>query len=79
MNCWLLQLQVSEANGFSTFPVLRNTDAQRQIIPQNEGINIFHMQLMKKSVTMYGPYLPFTRQILNAMASSIKTFILYDW
>ena len=28
-----LQSQVSEANGFSAFPVLRNADAQGQIIP----------------------------------------------
>ena len=28
---------------------------------------------------MYGPHSPFTREILNAMASSIGTFIPYDW
>ena len=74
-----LQLQVSEADCFSTFPVLRNIDTQRQIIPQYEGINLFHKQQMKKAVTMYGLHLPFTREILNAMTSFIKTFILYDW
>ncbi|OWK04402.1 hypothetical protein Celaphus_00016344 [Cervus elaphus hippelaphus] len=37
-----LQSQVSEANGFSAFPVLRNADTQGQIIPQYEGINLFH-------------------------------------
>ena len=37
------------------------------------------MQQMKKAVTMYGPHSPFTREILNAMASSIGTFIPYDW
>ena len=28
---------------------------------------------------MYGPHSPFTREILNAMVSSIGTFIPYDW
>ena len=36
------------------------------------------MQQMKKAVTMYGPHSPFTRENLNAMASSIGTFIPYD-
>ena len=36
------------------------------------------MQQMKKAVTMYGPHLPFTREILNAMASSMGTFIPCD-
>ena len=36
----LLALQhVSEADGSSAFPVLRNPDAQGHIIPQYEGIN----------------------------------------
>ena len=74
-----LQSRVSKANGFSAFPVLRNADTQGQIIPQYEGINFFHMQQMKKAVTMYDPHSPFTREILNAMASSIGTFIPYDW
>ena len=74
-----LQSQVSEADGFSTFPVFRNANAQGQIIPQYEGINLFHMQQLKKAVTMYGPHLPFTREVLNAMLSSIGTFIRYDW
>ena len=74
-----LQSQVSEAEGFSTFPVLRNVDVQGQITPQYEGINLFHMQQVKKAITMYGPHSPFTREILNAMASSIGTFIHYDW
>ena len=34
---------------------------------------------MKKSVTMYGPQSPFTKELLNAMTSSIKNFIPYDW
>ena len=29
-----LQLEVSEADGFSVFPLLRNADAQGQILPQ---------------------------------------------
>ena len=37
------------------------------------------MQQIKKAVTMYGPHSPFTREILNAMVSSIETFIPYDW
>ncbi|OWJ99956.1 hypothetical protein Celaphus_00015984 [Cervus elaphus hippelaphus] len=48
-------------------------------MPQYEGINLFHMQQMKKAVTRYVPHSPFTREILNAMASSIGTFIPYDW
>ena len=66
-----LQLQVSEAEGFSAFPVLRNVDAQGQITPQYKGINFFHMQQMKKAVTMYGPHSPFTTEILNALVSNI--------
>ena len=75
----VLQSQVSEAYGFSAFPVLRNADVQGQIIPRYEGINLFHVQQMKKAVTMYGPHLPFSREILNAMVSSIGTFIPSDW
>jgi len=37
------------------------------------------MQQMKKAVTMYGPHLPFTKELLNVVASSIGNFILYDW
>ena len=74
-----LQSQVSEADGFSVFPVSRNPDAQGHIIPQYDGINLFYMQQMKKAVTMYGPHSLFTREILNAMVSSIGTFIPYDW
>ena len=74
-----LQSQVSEAEGFSTFPVLRNVDAQGQITPQYEGIKLFHMQQVKKAITLYGPHSPFTREILNTMASSIGNFIPYDW
>ena len=47
-----LQSQVSEAEGFSAFPVLRNVDAQGQITPQYEGINLFHMQQVKKAITL---------------------------
>ena len=74
-----LQSQVSEADGFSTFQVLRNANAQGQIIPQYEGINFFHMQQMKKAVTIYCSHLLFTKKLLNAMVSSIATFILYNW
>ena len=47
-----LQSQVSEADDFSAFPVLRNVNAQGQITPQYEGTNFFHMQQMKKAVTV---------------------------
>ena len=33
--------QVSDANGFSIFPVLRNPDTQGYIIPQYDGIKLF--------------------------------------
>ena len=36
-----LQSQVSDADGFSIFSVLRNPDTQGHIIPQYEGINLF--------------------------------------
>ena len=74
-----MQLQVSDANAFSVFPVLRNPDAQGHIIPQYEGINFFFMQQMKKAVTMYGPHSPFIKELLNAVAFSIGNFIPYDW
>ena len=74
-----LQSQISDANGFSVFPVLRNPDAQGHIIPQYDGINLFHMQQMKKAITMYGPHSSFTKELSNVVASSIGNFILYDW
>ena len=74
-----LQSQVSDADGFSIFSVLRNPDAQGHIIPQYEGINLFYMLQMKKAITMYGPHSPFTKELLNAVASSIGNFILYNW
>ena len=74
-----LQSQVSEANGFSAFPILRNPDAQGHIIPLYEAINFFLMQQMKKAVVMYGPHSPFTKELLNAMTSSVENFIPYDW
>ena len=74
-----LQSQVSEASDLFAFPVLGNVYAQRQLIPQYEGIDFSHMQQMKKAVTIYGPHSPFTKELLNAMASSIGNFIPYDW
>ena len=73
-----MQLQISDADVFSVFPVLRNSDAQEHIIPQYDGINIFYIQQMKKTVTLYGPHSPFTKELINAMASSIGTFIPYN-
>ena len=72
-------MQVSEAEGFSTFPVLKNVDAQRQITPQYKGINLFHIERVKRAITLYGPHSAFTREILNALASSTGNFIPYDW
>ena len=74
-----LQSQVSEANGFSAFPVLRNPDAQGHIIPQYEGLNFYHMQQIQKAITMYGPRSPFTKVLLNSITSSIGNFITHDW
>jgi len=74
-----LQSQVSEAGDLFAFPVLGNVYAQGQLIPQYEGIDFSHMQKMKKAVTIYGPHSPFTKELLNAMASSIGNFIPYDW
>ena len=74
-----MQSQVSEADDLFAFPVLGNVYAQGQLTPQYEGIDFFHMQQMKKAVTMYGPHSPFTKELLNAMASSIGNFIPYDW
>ena len=74
-----LQSQVSKANSFSAFPVLKNPDAQGHIIPQYDNINLFYMQQMKKAITMYGPHSSFTKELSNVVASSIGNFILYDW
>ena len=74
-----MQSQISESDDLFAFPVLRNFNAQGQLIPQYEGIDFSHMQQMKKAVTIYGPHSPFTKELLNAMASSIGNFIPYDW
>ena len=34
---------------------------------------------MKKAITMYGIHSHFTKELLNAMTSSIKILIPYDW
>ena len=75
----VLQSQVSNTSAFSIFPVLRNPDTQGHIIPQYDGFNLFHMQQMKKAITMYGSHLPFTRELLNIVASSNGNFFPYDW
>ena len=41
-----LQSRISEVDGFSAFPVLRNTNSQGQTIPQYEAIDFSHMQQM---------------------------------
>ena len=66
-----LQSQVSEADGFSAFPILRNPDAQGHIMLQYEGINFYHMQQIKKAITMYRLHSPFTKVLLNSITSSI--------
>ena len=74
-----LQSQVSETDGFSAFPGFRNPDAQRHIILHYEAINLFHMQQIKKAITMYGPHSPFTKALLNSITSSTGDFIPHDW
>lgn len=74
-----LQSRISEADDFSAFPVLKNPYAQGQIIPQHQYIDFSHMQQMKKVVTMYSPHSSFTKELLNAMASSVGNFVPYDW
>ena len=74
-----LQSQISEVDGFSAFPVLRNPDAQGHIIPQYGSINLLHTQQMKRAIIMYGLHSPFTKELLNAVASSIGNFTPYDW
>ena len=49
-----LQSRVYEADDLFAFPVLKNVNAQRQLIPQYEDIDFSHMQQMKKAVTVYG-------------------------
>ena len=66
-----LQSEVSEADGFSAFPVLRNPDIQGNIMLQYEGINFYHMQQIKKAITMYRLHSPFTKVLLNSITSSI--------
>ena len=74
-----MQSQVSEVEGFSAFPVLRNLDAQGHIIPQYKVINFYHMQQIKKAITVYGPQSPFTKVLLNYITSYIGNFIPLDW
>ena len=42
-------------------------------------VYLFYRQKMKKAVTIYGPHSPFTKELPNAVASSIGNFIPYDW
>ena len=58
--------------------MLRNVNAQGQLIPQYEGTDFSHMKQMEKAVTMYGPHSPFTKELLNLTVSSIENFIPYD-
>lgn len=34
---------------------------------------------MKVAINTYGPHSPFTKELLNAMTSSIGNFVPYDW
>ena len=70
-----MQSQVSEANDLFALPVLRNVNAQGQLIPQYEDLDFSHIQQMKKTLTLYFPLSPFTKQLLNTMTSSIENFI----
>ena len=74
-----MQSRVSEADDLFAFPVLGNVYAQGQLIPQYEGTDFSHVQQMKKAITIYGPHSPFTKELLNVMASYIGNFIPYDW
>ena len=77
LSCWLCNLE--SLRPIQAFPILRNVNAQGQIIPQYEGFDFSHRQQMKKAVIMYGPHSPFTKELLNTMASSIGNFVPYDW
>ena len=79
LNYWLCNHKSLKLMVSPFFPVLRNPDTQGHLIPQYDGINLFYMQQMKKAITMYGPHLPFTKELLNVVASSIGNFIPYDW
>ena len=59
--------------------MLGNVYAKGQLISQYEGIDFSHRQEMKKAVTVYSPHSPFTKELLNSMASSSENFIPYDW
>ena len=55
-----LQSQVSEADGFSAFPIIRNIDAQGQIIPQYEGIYFFSHATNEKGCNYVWPTFAFS-------------------
>ena len=74
-----MQSRLSEADELLVFLVLGDVNTEGQLIPEYECIDFSHMQQMKKAVTIYGPHSPFTKELLNAMASSIGNFIPYDW
>ena len=59
--------------------MLGNVYGEGQLILGFKRIDFSHMQQMKKAVTMYGPHSPFTKELLNVLASSIGNFIPYDW
>ena len=58
--------------------MLKNVNAQGQLIPQYEDLYFSHIQQMKKAITMYVPHSPFIKKLLNTMTSSIENFIPYD-
>ena len=57
-----MQSRVSEADALFAFPMLKNVNAQGQLLPQYKDINFSHMQQMKKAATMYGPHSPFSKR-----------------
>ena len=74
-----MQSRLSEADELLVFLVLGDVNTEGQLIPEYECIDFSHMQQMKKAVTVYSPHLPYTKELLNAMASSIGNCIPYDF
>ena len=73
-----MQSQISESYDLFAFPMLKNVNAQEQLIAQYKDIDFSHMKQMKMAVTMYGPHSPFTKKHLNTMTSSTENCTPYD-
>ena len=59
--------------------MLKKVNSQRKLIAQYGDIALSHNKLKKKKSYNYDPHSPFTKELLNTMTSSIKTFTPYDW